>query len=51
MSPSVSSVAVAPGSVQVSPTLSCIVDDPLRVITGGVMSAFEEGHEPQIGLF
>ena len=36
--PSVSSVAVAPGSVHESPTVSCIVDDPLRVITGGVLS-------------
>ena len=34
-----------------SPTLSCTVDEPFKVITGGVMSVLEEGHVPHIGLF
>ena len=37
-SPSKSSVAVAPGSVQFSPIFNCMVDEPLSVIIGGVMS-------------
>ena len=37
-SPSTSSVAVAPGSVKVSPTVRLIVDEPTKVITGGVVS-------------
>ena len=49
ISPSVSSVAVAPGSVHESPTVSCIVDDPFKVITGGVVSSV--GHVPHTGLF
>ena len=40
ISPSVSSVAVAPGSVHESPKVSCIVDDPFRLIVGGVVFAF-----------
>ena len=34
-SPSKSSVAVAPGSVKVSPTKRIIVEEPVRVIVGG----------------
>ena len=34
-SPSTASVAVAPGSVKVSPTVSSITDEPVKVITGG----------------
>ena len=39
MSPSVSSMQVAPGSVYVEPTLIDTVDEPTSVITGGVVSA------------
>ena len=37
-SPSVSSVAVAPGSVKASPTFICIAASPTSVTTGGSMS-------------
>ena len=37
-SPSISSVAVAPGSVNVFPTKISIEEDPVSVITGGVVS-------------
>ena len=37
--PSISSVAVAPGSVKVSPTVRLMVEEPVKVITGGVVSA------------
>ena len=39
ISPSTSSVAVAPGSEKVSPTVSSIIVKPVKVITGGVVSA------------
>ena len=39
MSPSVSSMQVAPESVYVEPTLMATVDDPTSVSTGGVVSA------------
>jgi hypothetical protein len=39
--PSTSSVAVAPGSVKVSPTVRLMVEEPVNVITGGVVSAVE----------
>ena len=38
-SPSTSSVAVAPGSVKVSPTVRLMVEEPVSVITGGIVSA------------
>ena len=38
-SPSTPSVAVAPGSVKVSPTVKLIVEEPVNVITGTVVSA------------
>ena len=41
-SPSTSSVAVAPGSVKVSPTVRLMVEEPVSVITGGVVSAVDE---------
>ena len=37
--PSTLSEAVAPGSVKVSPTLILIVEEPVNVITGAVVSA------------
>ena len=37
-SPSTLSVAVAPGSVKVSPTDSSITIEPIKVITGAVVS-------------
>ena len=37
--PSTLSEAVAPGSVQVSPTIRLMVEEPVKVITGGVVSA------------
>ena len=40
-SPSTSSVAVAPGSVNVSPTVRFIVEEPTKVIVGSVVSAVE----------
>jgi len=40
ISPSVSSVAVAPGSAHVSPSVKLIVEDPLRLIVGGVVFVF-----------
>ena len=39
MFPSTLSEAVAPGSVKVSPTLILIVEEPVNVITGAVVSA------------
>ena len=39
--PSTSSVAVAPGSVKVSPIVRLMVEEPVKVITGGVVSAVE----------
>ena len=41
-SPSTLSVAVAPGSVKVSPTVRLIVEEPVKVITGAVVSAVDE---------
>ena len=38
ISPSTSSVAVAPGSVHVSPTDNSMVEGPFRLIIGGVIS-------------
>ena len=38
-SPSTLSVAVAPWSVKVSPTVSSITVEPIKVITGAVVSA------------
>ena len=40
-SPSTSSVAVAPGSVQFVPTATLIIDAPVNVIDGGVVSSGE----------
>ena len=37
--PSTASVAVAPGSVKVSPTVRLMVEEPVKVITGAVVSA------------
>ena len=42
MFPSTLSVAVAPGSVKVSPTVILIVEEPVNVITGFVVSVVEE---------
>ena len=39
MFPSTLSEAVAPGSVKVSPTLILIVEEPVNVITGAMVSA------------
>ena len=47
--PSVSSVAVAPGSVKVSPTLICIAAPPLSVTTGGVVSVAAGVEVPVVG--
>ena len=41
-SPSTSSVAVAPESVKVSPTVKLMVEEPVNVITGAVVSAVDE---------
>ena len=38
ISPSTSSLAVAPGSVKISPVERLTVDEPVRVITGAVES-------------
>ena len=38
MSPSILSVAVAPGSAKVSPTVRLMVEEPVKVIVGGVVS-------------
>ena len=37
-SPSTSSVAVAPGSVKVSPTVRLMLEEPIMVIAGAVVS-------------
>ena len=42
MFPSTLSVAVAPGSEKVSPTVRFIVEEPVNVITGFVVSVVEE---------
>ena len=38
-SPSTSSVAAAPGSVKVSPSVRLMVEEPVKLITGGVVSS------------
>ena len=47
MSPSVSSVAVAPGSLKVSPTYTCMGLAPDRVITGFCVSPEAPPPPPQ----